>query len=430
MPSSDHDMFDIAFVQDSVNSLTESLEAHFESVAHSLQDTFRTTPWLPDSIKPTPKPPSRIPKVIRPPVGYFEASGQWLSEHRAVTAAIVAFVGTGAFIVWRRRRLDRVKRRAKRAKNGARTEVIILAGSPHSPITRSLALDLERRGFIIYIPVSSLSEEQAIQRESRADIRPLSLDITSQPSSTEETIEKLTNFLNTPHLPIPNSAAHKLRLAAFLFLPPPSYPTGSIVNISSPEWSDVLNNNILAPFTTLHAFLPLLTFHQSNVVFLISSINPSFTPPSHAPESVVAGALQQYVWTLRKELSTVNVVQLQLGHFDFGTLPGEHQQLVLAQDSSRAELTKRRLGEKTYKGSPLRELHNGIFDAIVRGKGRGGTIFVGRGSRTYDLVGRWVPPNIVEWMLGRNRSNEPVLPRTRSGDSLEGSVEWEKLHGL
>lgn len=168
------------------DSVAEGIEKHFDSVSRSLKDTFRATPWLPDSIKPRPPPPPRhqIPSV---PGGYFEASRLWISEHRAVTAAVVAFVGTGAFIVWRRRRSDRAKRRAKRAKNGSRMEVVVLAGSPHSPLTRSLSLELERRGFIVYIPVSSVSEEQIIQSESRADIRALNLDITSvrtRPPST------------------------------------------------------------------------------------------------------------------------------------------------------------------------------------------------------------------------------------------------------
>ncbi len=166
-------------ILDSVNSFTEAVDRHFEYVGRSLKDAFRDTPWLPDSIKPKPPPvPYRVP-VVAMPLGYFEATRNWVSEHRAWTAAVVAFVGTSAFIVWRRRRNDRVKRRAGRAKNGSRTEVVVLAGSPHSPLTRSLSLDLERRGFIIYIPVSTLSEEQIVQSESRADIRPLNMDITS-----------------------------------------------------------------------------------------------------------------------------------------------------------------------------------------------------------------------------------------------------------
>ena len=162
----------------SIDSFTEGIEQHFESVSRSLKETFRASPWLPDSIKPPPPPPSirRAPKI---PPGYYEASRDWISGHRAVTAAVIAFFGTGAFIIWRRRRSDRAKRRAKKSKNGSRTEVVVLAGSPHSPLTRSLSLELERRGFIVYIPVGSLSDEQLIQSESRPDIRPLSLDITS-----------------------------------------------------------------------------------------------------------------------------------------------------------------------------------------------------------------------------------------------------------
>lgn len=172
-------MSEMSTITTSVNSFTEAIDRHFESVSRSLKDVFRDTPWLPDSIKPKPPPVRHSVPVVAAPLGYIKATRIWVSEHRAWTAAVVAFVGTGAFIVWRRRRNDRVKRRAKRAKNGSRTEVVVLAGSPHSPLTRSMSLDLERRGFIVYIPVSNVSEKQIVQSESRADIRPLNMDITS-----------------------------------------------------------------------------------------------------------------------------------------------------------------------------------------------------------------------------------------------------------
>ena len=196
----EEDMFDVSYLLDSIDSITEAIEAHFDSVSRSLKDTFRSSPWLPDSIKPRapPSPPRRFPSM---PVSYYEASLDWLFEHRAASAAVVAFIGTGAFIVWRRRRADRAKRRAKRAKNGARTEVVVLAGSVHAPLTRSLSQELERRGFIVYIPVNSLSEEQLVQSESRADIRPLNLDITSVrvPCSTIPTLLVLTNAVALIH---------------------------------------------------------------------------------------------------------------------------------------------------------------------------------------------------------------------------------------
>ena len=179
MAPKDQDLFDVSWVLDSIDTFSENIEAHFESVARSLQDTFRQTPWLPDSIKPRAPAPLHSAPTIRAPVGYYELSKEWISEHRAVSAAVIAFIGTGVFIVWRQRRSDRTKRRAKRAKNGARTELVVLAGSPHSPLTKSLSLDLERRGFIVYILASNLSEEQAIQSMSRTDVKSLRLDITS-----------------------------------------------------------------------------------------------------------------------------------------------------------------------------------------------------------------------------------------------------------
>lgn len=141
----------------------------------SLRGVLQSAGWLPDTVKP-PRRQNPSPAI---PMSYLERTQIWVSKRPATTAAIIAFIGTGMFVVWRQRRHRQRKRRARRTASGARTEVIVLAGSPHSPFTHSLSLDLERRGFIVYIPVGTLSEEQLVQSESRSDIRPLHLDITS-----------------------------------------------------------------------------------------------------------------------------------------------------------------------------------------------------------------------------------------------------------
>ena len=75
--------------------------------------------------------------------------------------------------------IPRKKRRARRAAvTNARVEVVILAASPSEPITRSIALDLERRGFIVYILCNSAEEEVLVHNESRHDIKPLHIDAT------------------------------------------------------------------------------------------------------------------------------------------------------------------------------------------------------------------------------------------------------------
>ncbi len=73
------------------------------------------------------------------------------------TVIIIAAGGLTYHII--KRKSNRKKRRAKRAPNGARVEVVVVAGSPSEPITRSISLDLERRGFIVYIVCNNIEEE-------------------------------------------------------------------------------------------------------------------------------------------------------------------------------------------------------------------------------------------------------------------------------
>jgi hypothetical protein len=53
----------------------------------------------------------------------------------------------------------------------------VVAGNPVSPIVKSLTLDLERCGFIVYSIVTSSAEETAVHGASRPDIKPFSLDV-------------------------------------------------------------------------------------------------------------------------------------------------------------------------------------------------------------------------------------------------------------
>lgn len=97
------------------------------------------------------------------------------------TVIVIAIGGITYHVVTRKTR--RKKRRAKRAGNGARLEVVVIAGQASEPITRSISLDLERRGFIVYVVCNTIEEEMVVQNESRPDIKPLMIDITNVNSS-------------------------------------------------------------------------------------------------------------------------------------------------------------------------------------------------------------------------------------------------------
>jgi uncharacterized protein (UPF0333 family) len=100
----------------------------------------------------------------------------WIMKNKLLTTVIVIAAGGLTYHIIKRKS-NRKKRRAKRAPNGARAEVVVVAGSPSEPVTRSISLDLERRGFIVYIVCNTIEEEVLVQNESRPDIKPLMIDI-------------------------------------------------------------------------------------------------------------------------------------------------------------------------------------------------------------------------------------------------------------
>lgn len=171
----------------------------------------------------------------------------------------------------------------------------------------------------------------------------------------------------------------------------------------------------------------------------------------HGPENVAAGALQNYIRTLRREVTPqgINIVQLKLGTFDYSNEPGEWALVTTREegdndcdDPSQTESTSdvengkpsgwksaftfqypnRKEATARVRGSRLSELHDGVFDAMKRGKGAGGTMFVGRGSRMYDFVARWVPDGVVGWMMGRKG-----LDRDLGKGKTKENADWEKV---
>lgn len=436
MPNRDRDSFGsvedlmsyLSVIENTIENTVEDVANSFDSMTDKISESLRITlgdqSWLPKSTKPL----SRPPAPMATPVGYFESSRDWVSRHRAITAAVVCFLGTGAFLIWRQRRLNRVKRRAKRGKNGQRTDVVILAGPPSAPLTRSLSLDLERRGFIVYIPVNSLWEERLIQAESKPDIHPLQLDVTS-PSSLASTVRKVTALFHPAEAP-----KYPLRFVSLILLPQtPSPPQSqSIAHISADSWSDAFSIHLLSPFTLLQAFLPLVISHESSVLFLNHTNTPSLSPPLHGEANVVAHALDSYISTFRKEsgaIGNINIVDFKLGALDYESNPDALQMVVASRhDDRRSDSVPE---QKQVRGSPFRELHLEVFDAIV-GKRRG-TVYVGRGSRTYDILGKVIPQGVAGWMLSLKAQKKEGRDRKKADEVADGSqasTSWEKVEHI
>jgi len=160
--------------------VAEYIDGHVDKLAHTIRDQLSNTSWLPDAIRPSPPPPppSSFSAGVLVPSSMYERVQVWVSRHRVLTGFLVLTTGVVVYRSYRRSRFCRKTRKARRLRNGGRSEVVVIAGSPTLPLTRSLALDMERKGFIVYIVCNSMDDELLVQNLARPDIRPLTIDIT------------------------------------------------------------------------------------------------------------------------------------------------------------------------------------------------------------------------------------------------------------
>ncbi|TVY18389.1 UPF0744 protein, partial [Lachnellula arida] len=152
-------------------------------------------------------------------------------RNKLLATVLVIAAGGASYYVIKGSTSRRKKRRAKRAGTGARLEVVVLAGSPSEPMTRSIALDLERRGFIVYIVCNTIEEEVLVQNESRPDIKPLMIDIVDT-QRAKQAIERFTAYLQHPHTPLPGTRPHHLTFRSLLLIPSTTYPSAPIAAFS------------------------------------------------------------------------------------------------------------------------------------------------------------------------------------------------------
>ncbi|KXJ86911.1 hypothetical protein Micbo1qcDRAFT_106250, partial [Microdochium bolleyi] len=416
--------------------VAEHMDKYIDIAAVQVRDTLSTSTWLPDAVR------SRLPAatpVAPPPViitnqSTFERLQDWIVRHKILTTVVVAAASYGTYKAIRHTKSNRKTRRAKRALNGARLEVVVIAGSPALPLTKSLALQMERKGFIVYVVCSSIDEEVLVQSLSRPDIKPLGIDITDPPTAGQ-CIERFAQYLQTPHAPVPGARPNYLTLKAVMLIPSLTYQTSPIATIPPSSFADLFNTHLLHPILTIQSFLPLLTSRLTpiekskpqgpatpKVLVFTPSIISSINPPFHAPEATVCSALSAFTEVLTAELRPLNipVTQFQLGTFDFsgftparptpqipGALPpadtlqwpdaARHTYGQNYVTQSQSAISAGRV--RGLRGSSLRGLHNSVFD-VIDGSEAADVVRIGLGAGLYSFVGRFVPRSLVSWMMG------------------------------
>jgi NAD(P)-dependent dehydrogenase (short-subunit alcohol dehydrogenase family) len=339
---------------------------------------------------------------------------RWVSRHRALTAAAVAFLVTGSIgtLVYVKNKEQKRKRRAKKSPSGARTEVVVVAGAVANPLASALYLDLERRGFVVYVVAHTTEEDQYIRSQSRADLLPLHLDLID-PYTAQEQLARFRNLLAREHRAFDEAPPHKLKFTGFILIPDTQSTPTRIEDLSSEEWSDALNAKVLNTIATTQLFLPTITDHKAKIFLLTPSVTPSLTPPLHAVESTVYGALEGFFSSLASEMREDGVA---VSHFKLGNI-----------DIPSARHRRDGTPQSRLKATPVRRLHDSVFDALVSSRPRR-TWHIGRGSLAYDIIGSWMPAGAVGWLMGAGR--KPNVVEEIKDDELQGSagsLTWEKI---
>lgn len=456
--------------------VADYIEKHTNSIASDIRDAIDSSSWLPASLrKAAPNGGhSFFPQAPPPPQTFIEKTTAFISRNRTAIAVVLAFAGTTFVLVRRSRKEHSRKRRAKKLRGGGKKEIVVLACSSfHDPLTKSLALDLERRGYIVYITVSTTEEDSLIQSESRPDVRPLWIDLTSTTSNPlvdihpnlepiKELLSKSTRSSSPGYTP---TGADSLSLAGIVILPGTSgYPSEPLIHLAPNDIIDTINTRVLSPILTVQQFLPLLSRYSqssspSSIVLAYPSIPRSLDSPNQIPEIITAASISSLTQSLRREIKAANasitLSEIRLGNFDLAQHKPE--QALTQQNhwhSSHRESTSSP-SRAIIKGSSARDFHNAVFDALAPPVSYrpfnlfdytiskpSGTTYVGSGARFYAVVGSTLPSGLVGWMMGYStpyiskrsskrdvESDAAKQVRSVWGDkSMAASNEWEQLY--
>ncbi|KAF3483981.1 uncharacterized protein GIQ15_03305 [Arthroderma uncinatum] len=452
------------------SQLADSIDSHVERAASYIQETLSQQTWIPSSIRPPPN-PNFFPDVFLPPKSTFERCQDWVSAHRVLAVSALAFVGTGGVMLYGQRKFHVKKRRARRAGTGARKEIVVISGSPHEPMTRSIACDLERRGYIVFITATSTEEKQIIESEGREDIRTLWFDLSHSPATPSDihpSLYVIQSLITNAQAPLHGMPPHTCQLSAVILIPSLNYPTGPVAAIPASSWADTINTHILYPILTTQFLLPLLTLKSNtpSIVFISPTIQSALSAPFASPEVAATRAISGFATSLRQELNllvssngkssgAIDVIEIKIGNLDFGRQYRSGQrhnnkgtEVLAWQPHQRALYGSTYLSSIDYRlgssgnvapnSSPARELHYAIFDAIAPTKKnlfgwrkkKPRTIYVGRGSIAYSIIAQIIPGGVVGWILGL-RPGSPAAPNDAFDEDNASSSEtgWERVLG-
>lgn len=197
--------------------------------------------------------------------------------------------------------------------------------------------------------------------------------------------------------------------------------------------------------------------NRSSIVLLSPSIQSSLSAPFASPEVAITRGLSGFAKSLRQELrvlepagGSIEVVEVKLGNVDFGrqyrggrgqtkgteVLTWQSQQRLLYGSPYLSTIDHRFGATASSYGSSARELHFAVFDALAtppkswlgRCQRKKQTVYVGRGARTYAVIGNILPSGFIGWMLGLRTGYSGSVTNSGLEDANSSSESgWEKV---
>lgn len=308
-------------------------------------------------------------------------------------------------------------RRVPKLSNGARRDIVLVVGSPTEPLTRLIALDFEKRGFIVYLTI--LDEKDFKYVESNPitdDINYLNLNDTL---SYESQLSKFQQLLELPVIPFPGAEPHNLRLVGVVFAPSLFFPIGPIENITVATWTKFTDRELLYLKLFSSGLISLIRNQQSKTILISTNIVSSLEIPYHAPETLFQNHLKHLFTTLTREVRQhgLSVTQVRLGNLHLSNQRSnsgsrianlvnseirswdEDMRSLYADSFSKAQYKANPIKSTGGRGTSLRELYHILFD-LLYSKGRSpGIVYCGTGARAYAIISKLLPESWLEWIL-------------------------------
>ncbi|EMG48799.1 hypothetical protein SBY92_004084 [Candida maltosa Xu316] len=340
-------------------------------------------------------------------------------SHNKLKYGTIFTVGLGvtAYFVSKSMTVKHGKRRVPKLANGARRDVILIVGSPTEPLTRSIAIDFEKRGFIVYITLLDANDVKYVESS------PISNDLNylniNNSNNMDDHIFTFNQILKTPIVPFPNAQPHNLNLKAVIFAPSLHFPIGPVENIAISSWMK-LNDRLLTYLKLFSSgLIQLIRSQDSKLILLSPNILSSLVVPYCAPEDLFQNNLKSLFTVLTRELASqdIQVTQVRLGNLHLSnqklSSTARIESLVNTEirawtsemkdlygaDFSRVQFKANPIKSSGGKGTNLVVLYHLLFDLIYNSKSNPPVVYCGTGARIYDWVAKIFPESWIQWLL-------------------------------